>query len=72
MKVRNLSKLLHCSQYLQYLTTIFLRKQPSIGILRKICIEFTGEHPCRSVTSVKLLCNFIEITLRHGCSENMH
>ena len=34
----------------------------------KICSEFTGEHPCRSVISIKLLCNFIEITLRHWCS----
>ena len=34
----------------------------------KICRKFTGEHPCRSVTSKKLLCNFTEITLRHGCS----
>ena len=37
------------------------------GVL-KICSKFTGEHPCRSVISIKLLCNFIEITLRHGCS----
>ena len=28
----------------------------------KICNKFTGEHP------TKLLCNFIEITLRHRCS----
>ena len=34
----------------------------------KICNKFTGEHPCRSVISIKLFCNFIEITLRHGCS----
>ena len=33
----------------------------------KICSKFTGQHPCRSVISIKLLCNFIEITLRHGC-----
>ena len=33
------------------------------GVL-KICNKFTGEHPCRSVISIKLLCNFIEITLR--------
>ena len=26
--------------------------------------KFSGEHPCRSVISIKLL---IEITLRHGC-----
>ena len=35
----------------------------------KIYSKFTGEHPCQSVISIKLqLCNFIEITLRHGCS----
>ena len=42
---------------------VFLEK----GVL-KICSKFTGEHPCRSLISIKLLCNFIEITLRHGCS----
>ena len=26
------------------------------------------KHPCRSVISIKLLCNFIEIAHRHGCS----
>ena len=41
---------------------VFLRK----GVL-KICRKFTGEHPCRSVISIKLQSNFIEITLRHGC-----
>ena len=39
---------------------VFLGK----GIL-KTCSKFTGEHPCLSVISIKLL---IEITLRHGCS----
>ena len=34
----------------------------------KICRKFTGENPCRSVISIKLQSNFIEITLRHGCS----
>ena len=43
------------------------QKQPFRGVL-KICSKFTGEHPCRSVISIKLLYNFIEITLRHGCS----
>ena len=37
------------------------------GVL-EICSKFTGEHPYRSVISKKLLCNFLEITLRHGCS----
>ena len=34
----------------------------------KICSKFTGGHNCRSVISTKLLCKFIEITLRHGFS----
>ena len=37
------------------------------GVL-KICSIFTGEHPCRSVILMKLLCNFLEIKLRHLCS----
>ena len=41
---------------------VFLGK----GVL-KASSTFTGEHPCRSVISIKLVCNFIEITLRHGC-----
>ena len=34
----------------------------------KICSKFTGEYPCRSLISIRLLWNFIEITLRHECS----
>ena len=34
----------------------------------KMCSKFTGEHPCQNVILVKLLCNVIEIALRHGCS----
>ena len=53
-------------------TNIFFRSSPLEVFLRKfvlkICSKFTGEHPCRSAISIKLLCNFIEITLRHGCS----
>ena len=42
------------------------------GVL-KVCSKFTGEHPCLSVISIKLLCNFIGITLQHGSSpENSH
>ena len=37
------------------------------GVL-KICNKFTGEHPCRSVISIKFQSNFIDITLRNGCS----
>ena len=42
---------------------VFLGK----GVL-KICSKFTGEHPCRSVISVKLLFNFIEIAFWYGFS----
>ena len=42
---------------------VFLRK----GVL-KIHSKFTGERPCQSAISVKLQSNFIEITLRYGCS----
>ena len=42
---------------------VLLRK----GVL-KISRKFTGEHPCQSLISIRLKSNFIEITLRHGCS----
>ena len=42
---------------------VFLRQN-----VLNICSKFTGEHSCQSVISAKLFCNFIEITLRHGCS----
>ena len=51
--------------------TSFRSSRPEVffekGVL-KICNKFTGEHPCGSATSIKLLCNFFEITLRQGCS----
>ena len=34
----------------------------------KICSKVTGENSFSSVISVRLLCNFIEIILQHGCS----
>ena len=37
------------------------------GVL-KICSKLTEEHPCRSLISIKLQSNFIEIPLRYGCS----
>ena len=45
------------------LSEVFLDK----GVL-KICWKFTGEHPCRTVISIKLQSNFVEITLWHGGS----
>ena len=51
-------------------TDFFISSHPEVflgkGVL-KICSKFTGEYPCRSVISIKLLCNFVEITFRHGC-----
>ena len=53
-------------------TMLNLQKQPSRGVLKKgilkKCSKFAVEHPCQSVISVKLLCNFIEIALQHRCS----
>ena len=34
----------------------------------KIRCRFIGEHPWWSAISIKLISNFIEIALRHGCS----
>ena len=41
---------------------VLLRK----GVL-KICSKFTREYPYRSAISMKLLYNFIQITLRRRC-----
>ena len=50
-------------QYRSGRPEVFLGK----GLLR-ICRKITGEHPCQIAISIKLLCNFIEIRLRHRCS----
>ena len=42
---------------------VFLKKS-----VLKICRKFTEEHPYRSVISIKLQINFVEIALRHRCS----
>ena len=55
------------------ITKIIISSHPGVflgkGVL-KICSKFTGDHPyrCRSTISIKLQNNFIETTLRHGCS----
>ena len=60
----SVAKFQKCSQKVRSnCPELFLRK----GIL-KICSKFTWENLCRSVISIKLQSNFIEITLRHGCS----
>ena len=38
-----------------------------IGAIKQ-CSWFTGKHPRRSLISIKLLCSYIEIALRHGYS----
>ena len=50
----------HC--YTRSFPLVFLRKS-----VLKICRKFTGEHPCRSVISINLQSNFVEITLRQLC-----
>ena len=54
-------QLIFDSQYRSSRPEVFLSKD-----VLKICSKFKGEHPCRSVISIKLQCNFIEIALRHG------
>ena len=51
------------SMYRSSSPDVFLGKE-----VLNICSKFTGENPCRSVISIKLQSNYIEITLRHGCS----
>ena len=50
-----------CLNFRSSRTKVFLGKD-----VLKICSKFTGEHPWRSVISIKLQSNFIEIALRHG------
>ena len=43
---------------------------PKVFLLKdvlKVCSKFIGEHPCRSVISLRLY-SFIGIRFRHGCS----
>ena len=50
---------------------LFFRSSPPKVFLGKgflkIYSKLTEEHPCQSVIPITLLCNFIEITLQHGC-----
>ena len=58
-----------------YRYTILFRTIPTeefsqkgvLEVVLTICSKFTGQHPSWSVISIKLLCNYIEITLPHGC-----
>ena len=72
LKNLSLSQKIRARMYSSYiLILIYRNNHPEVligkGVL-KICSKFTWEHPCRSVISVKWQSNFIEITLRNGCS----
>ena len=60
---------LHTSSSLPYTTQHFDRSSHPDVILEKgflkMCSKFTGEHPCRSVISIKFLFQFIDIALWH-------
>ena len=60
-------------RYLKVISVSCVYKSSPLGVflergIVKISSKFTGEHPCQNVISIKLLYNFIEITLWHGCS----
>ena len=60
-----------CSVEWLFHSITFGSSRPQVFLIKavlKISGKFTGEHPCRSVISIKLQSNFIEIKLRHGCS----
>ena len=65
---------LHVLRFPTKIFNMFRSSRPEMFLgksVLKICITFTGEHPWRSVISIKLPYNFIEITeitLQHGCS----
>ena len=54
-----------------FMTCIVSNSPPDVflgkGVL-KACSKYTAEYPCRSVISIKLIFNFIEVTLCHGRS----
>ena len=49
-------------------TKAALQKRSWEKVFLKICSKFMREHPCWSVISIKLFCNFTKITFQHGCS----
>ena len=61
----------HVSFYWSYRQVSILRISSSEMFCEKsalkISSKFTGEQPCRSVISIKLFRNFIEITICNGC-----
>ena len=47
------------------------RSSPSWVFLLKVRDEFAEWFPCQSVISIELLCSFVGVTLRCGCSVNL-
>ena len=70
VKITDRKILMTVSNFTMHLRAI-RRSHPEVflgkGVL-KICSKFTGEHLCWRAISIKLLYNFVEITLWHGCS----
>ena len=61
----------HCSEIGWLQSMRFKSSPPGVFLgkyVLKICSKFTGKHPCWSVISIKLFCNFIEIAFRHWCA----
>ena len=57
--------------HIKWLLTTSRSSHPEVflvKVVRKIRSKFTGERPCRSVISIMLLYNCIEITLWYWCS----
>ena len=48
-----------------------LRSSPSWVFLPEVSGEFAEWFPCQSVISIELLCSFVGVTLRRGCSVNL-
>ena len=69
-------KILFMQKYIAEVTqeelVLLAQKQPSRGALMKRCSEnmqkIYRKRPCQKAISIKLLSNFIQITLRYGCS----
>ena len=61
-------KLLYVTRIFMHRENFFRSSRPEVffgeGVL-KICSKFTGEHPCRSAISIRLLCN--KFTGEHPC-----
>ena len=69
LKIFCLQENIYFKIYFVLLKILYVRSK---GVFKKKFFEirskFTEEHPGRSVISIKLLCNYIEILLLHGCS----